>query len=90
MRNVCIFSQLVFRYSHGSCFLRTFLELNPRYGSVLGKHKDKQTLWEITIYRTHRVSNSLTLVLGSLLSDKTASVNSCIFLSSFIAQEKND
>lgn len=92
MRNVCIFIQLVFHYSHGPSFFLYISRalLNPIYSSVLGKHEDKHTLWRITIYRTYHVTNCVTLVLKSLLSDKTAFVNSCIFHSSFIEWGKND
>lgn len=78
---------IVFCYSHGPCFLCTCL-LSTIYSYVLGKHRDRQNVCTITIYRTYRVTNCVTLVLGSLLSDKMPSVNSCIFHSSFIAQGK--
>lgn len=84
-------SLIIFCYSHGPCSLCTSRTLlSTIYSSVPGKHGGKQTLWKITIYRTYRVTNCVTLVPRSLLSDKTASVNSRIFHSSFIVQGKND
>lgn len=93
MRNVCIFNQLNFFSSTSWPLFSLYMYralLNTIYGSVFEEHGDKPTLWKITIYRTYRVTNCVTLVLGSLLCDKTASVNSCIFHSSFIALGKND